>query len=130
MAIYPALFEKGEGGRIVVSFPDLPGCLTEGDTESEAMAMAIDALSGHIHTLQDLKREVPAPSSLSDAAVPEGARAALVPGPAEDSPPVRINISINQRLLRDVDEVAKREGMTRSGLLAAAARSMLAQLRA
>ena len=49
--------------------------------------------------------------------------------PMREEAPVRINISINKRLLRDVDVAAKREGMTRSGLLAAAARSMLAQLR-
>ncbi len=128
MAVYPAIFETGEGGHVVVSFPDLPGCFTQGDTEAEAMAMAMDALSGHIHTLQDLKREVPAPSSLSDVEVPSGAHAALVPGPAEDTPPVRINISINKGLLRDVDACARREGMTRSGFLAAAARSMLAKL--
>jgi len=130
MAIYPAFFEDGEGGHVVVSFPDLPGCFTQGDTEADAMAMAIDALSGHVHTLQDLGREVPAPSSLSALDVPSGVRVALVPsGALEDSPPVRVNISINKRLLQDVDAAAKREGMTRSGLLAAAARNMLTQLR-
>ena len=37
MAVYPAYFERGEGGHVVVSFPDLPGCFTQGDTEAEAM---------------------------------------------------------------------------------------------
>jgi len=128
MAIYPAFFEDGEGGHVVVSFPDLPGCFTQGDTEAEAMAMALDALSGHIHTLRDMGREIPAPSLLSALQPPTGVRVALVPGPAEETPPVRINISINQQLLRDVDACAKREGMTRSGFLATAAKQMLNQM--
>jgi len=39
LAVYPAYFEKGEGGHVVVSFPDLPGCCTQGDagTESEGL---------------------------------------------------------------------------------------------
>ncbi|OLN31311.1 Phage-related protein [Desulfovibrio sp. DV] len=104
--------------------------MTQGDTEARAMEMAVDALSGHIHTLRDLDREVPPPSPLAALAIPSGARVALVPGPASETPPVRISVSINQGLLRDVDAAAKREGMTRSGFLAAAARTMLSQIQA
>ncbi|KGK87410.1 antitoxin HicB [Desulfosporosinus sp. HMP52] len=43
--IYPACFYPSEDGYTVV-FPDLPGCVTEGDTLPEAMDMAIDAASG------------------------------------------------------------------------------------
>lgn len=43
--IYPACFYPSEDGYTVI-FPDLPGCVTEGDTLSEAMEMAIDAASG------------------------------------------------------------------------------------
>ena len=130
MAIYPAIFEPNGQEGILVSFPDLPGCLTEGKNESEAMAQALDALSGHILALRDLGRDVPPPSPLSVLAVPENARAALVPGPEEEAPPVRINVSINKTLLREVDAHAKREGMTRSGFLAAAARSLISTLQA
>ncbi|MHC1712308.1 MAG: type II toxin-antitoxin system HicB family antitoxin [Solidesulfovibrio sp.] len=130
MAIYPAVFEPNEKNGFAVLFPDLPGCFTEGDDEQDAMAMAIDALSGHIHALRDLGREAPKPSAIASLEVPPGARVALVPGPAEESPPIRINISINKDLLRDVDSFAKREGMTRSGFLAAAAKSMMTKLRA
>ncbi|QLA16008.1 type II toxin-antitoxin system HicB family antitoxin [Desulfolutivibrio sulfoxidireducens] len=128
MAIYPAFFESGEDGHVVVSFPDLPGCLTQGETESEAMAMAIDALGGHIATLRDLGRDVPQPTPLSRLTVPQGLRVALVPGPIDGEPPVRINISINKGLLREVDACAKREGMTRSGFLASAAKSKIVHL--
>lgn len=42
--IYPAIFHKDEEGGYWVEFPDLPGCLTEGETLEEAFLMAGDAL--------------------------------------------------------------------------------------
>lgn len=128
MAIYPALFEPREYGGYTVEFPDLPGCLTQGDTEQESMEMAKDALSGHIHALLDLGREVPQPSRPSTLTVPPGAVLALVEGPGDAGRPVRINVSIDRVLLARIDALAKQEGMTRSGLLAAASRRFMAQM--
>ena len=48
--VYPAIFKPfsdGSGGY-VVEFPDLPGCVTGGDTLEEAIEMGIDAASGWI----------------------------------------------------------------------------------
>ncbi len=42
---YPAFFYEEEEGFSVV-FPDLPGCVTQGDTIEEAMEMAADAAAG------------------------------------------------------------------------------------
>ena len=42
---YPAIFypwEKGNGYTVEV--PDLPGCVTEGDTLAEAILMGIDGV--------------------------------------------------------------------------------------
>ncbi|WP_428558588.1 MAG: type II toxin-antitoxin system HicB family antitoxin [Solidesulfovibrio sp. DCME] len=129
MVIYPAFFEDGEGGHVVVSFPDLPGCFTQGDDELQAMARASDALTGHLEVLREDGEEIPVPSALAALDAPSGVRVALVPsGPLEESPPVRINVSINKRLLQDVDAAARKEGMTRSGFLASAARAFLASL--
>ena len=91
--------------------------------------MAVEALTGHLEVLGESGDAIPPPSPLSALAVPSGMRVALVAcGPQEDSPPVRISLSINKRLLRDIDAASKREGMTRSGFLASAARNMLARL--
>lgn len=35
--IYPAIFDPCEEGGYSVTFPDLPGCITEGDTVEEAL---------------------------------------------------------------------------------------------
>jgi len=59
---YPAIFypwEEGDG--FTVEIPDLPGCVTEGDTLADAIFMAEDAASGWI--LFDLEKGKPAPKS-------------------------------------------------------------------
>jgi predicted RNase H-like HicB family nuclease len=46
---YPAVIGKDEGGTVFgVVFPDLPGCVSVGDTPEEAIKMGTEALSGHI----------------------------------------------------------------------------------
>lgn len=41
---YPALFHRAEEGGFWVSFPDIPECLTQGDSMEQAYEMAVDAL--------------------------------------------------------------------------------------
>ena len=41
---YPAIFHKAEEGGFWISFPDIPECLTQGETMDEAYEMAVDAL--------------------------------------------------------------------------------------
>ena len=42
--VYRALFEPGDRRGIVVSFPDVPEAITQGDDEADARAMAEEAL--------------------------------------------------------------------------------------
>lgn len=61
--IYPACFYpagEGETGYTVV-VPDLPGCVTEGNSLAEAIEMAIDAASGWI--LGELEDGNPVPNA-------------------------------------------------------------------
>ena len=39
-------FEQAEEGGYVVSIPEMPGCVTQGDTFEEGLAMVKDALEG------------------------------------------------------------------------------------
>jgi predicted RNase H-like HicB family nuclease len=62
---YPAIFyplEEGNGYTIEV--PDLPGCVTEGDTLAEAILMGIDAASVWILTELEEKKRVPKASDM------------------------------------------------------------------
>ncbi|MBR4461667.1 MAG: type II toxin-antitoxin system HicB family antitoxin [Erysipelotrichaceae bacterium] len=62
---YPALFHVAEDiGGYWVEFPDLPGCLTEGRNEVEAMEMAEDALGLWLdRTGETWEREILPPST-------------------------------------------------------------------
>lgn len=42
--LYPAIFTQEEDGRYSVTFPDLKGCITEGDSWQEAYTMAFEAI--------------------------------------------------------------------------------------
>lgn len=46
---FAAVFEKEADGRYSVSFPQLEGCFTEGDTFEDARRMAVDAMSLHLY---------------------------------------------------------------------------------
>ena len=43
--VYHALFEHADEGGIVVTFPDVPEAITQGDDEGDARAMAEEALA-------------------------------------------------------------------------------------
>lgn len=60
---YPAIFHTAEEGGFWVSFPDLPECLTEGDTMEEAYAMAIEALGLSLTDRLHNQEELPLPST-------------------------------------------------------------------
>lgn len=57
--IYPAIFHKNDDGSFTVTFPDLPGCITEGKTMGDAIKMAQSALTQWIEFLRDEKEDIP-----------------------------------------------------------------------
>ena len=59
---YPALFEPGdEAGVVVVSFPDIPEAITEGDGRADAQHMAADALGTALLAYVRAGRPLPRP---------------------------------------------------------------------
>jgi predicted RNase H-like HicB family nuclease len=64
--VYPACFYPCEEGGYTVTFPDLPGCVTEGDTLSEAVDMAIDAASGWLLEYVEDNKQLPNSSNIKD----------------------------------------------------------------
>jgi predicted RNase H-like HicB family nuclease len=59
---YPAIFYPwDDGSGYTVEVPDLPGCISEGDTLAEAVFMGIDAASGWV--LTELEEGKPAPEA-------------------------------------------------------------------
>ena len=62
---YPYLVDplpEEEGGGYLISLPDLPGCMSDGQTEAEALENARDAFATWISARLDLGKSIPAPS--------------------------------------------------------------------
>jgi len=50
-----------EGGGYLVEFPDLPGCLSDGETVDEAIASGMDAKRAWIEVAKEANRPIPEP---------------------------------------------------------------------
>lgn len=57
--------DKDEGG-VVVSFPELPGCITCGETVESAVANALDAKKAWLEAAMEEGIEIHEPDSLED----------------------------------------------------------------
>ncbi len=66
MVGYIALVHKDEGTSYGVSFPDVLGCISAGDTFEEAVANAEEALAGHFAAMRAGGEIVPAPRSFEE----------------------------------------------------------------
>lgn len=84
--IHPAI----EGG-FVAAIPDLPGCITQGDTQEETIQMIEDAKKAWIETALEEGIEIPEPI------------------PNEDEFSGRFNLRIPRSLHRDLTKRAERE---------------------
>ncbi|MBO5408887.1 MAG: type II toxin-antitoxin system HicB family antitoxin [Clostridia bacterium] len=62
--IYPAILTFEEGYEIAVTFPDLPGCATSGETEAEALLCAKEALGLHLFGMEQDGDIIPEPTSV------------------------------------------------------------------
>jgi antitoxin HicB len=68
---YPVLIEplsEEDGGGFVALVPDLPGCMSDGETAEEALAHIQDAIVSWIEEARALGRTIPQPSRRHAAA--------------------------------------------------------------
>lgn len=63
MTIRPLTEE--EGGGYLIEFPDLPGCMADGETMEEALHEAEDALKSWLATAEEFGDDIPEPSIAS-----------------------------------------------------------------
>lgn len=64
--VYPAILTYEEGQEIAVTFPDLPGCATSGETDEEAFACGKEALGLHLWGMERDGDDIPEPSRVQD----------------------------------------------------------------
>lgn len=74
---YTAVFDPAPGGGYVVTFPALPGLVTEGETLEEARAMAADALRCYLEGHFEDALPIPVEEEASPQAVREAVRVEL-----------------------------------------------------
>jgi len=127
--------DDGPKGRVYgISFPDFPGVASGGRTVDEAIARGRETLAFHaagmiedddamptLRSLEELRADKDVAREMRDVK-----RVCLVEVPFElPGKPVRVNISIEDRLLDAVDRAAKTRGQSRSAFLAEAAREKI-----
>jgi len=63
---YPVVIEQlseEDGGGFIATVPDLPGCMSDGETREEAARSIADAISAWIEEASRMGRAIPAPSA-------------------------------------------------------------------
>lgn len=70
--LFAAIFEPSEEGGYCVTFPDLPGCITEGDNLDDALRMAKEALELHLWGMEEDNDEIPNPTAPEQIEVAKG----------------------------------------------------------
>lgn len=77
--VYPAVFTPCEDMKgYTVDFPDLLGCVTQGDDLADAIYMATDAASGWVLSELEDGASIPVPSALKDIQTQGNAFASMV----------------------------------------------------
>ncbi|MFK7699930.1 type II toxin-antitoxin system HicB family antitoxin [Pseudomonas caspiana] len=135
--LYPiAILPGDEQHAWGVEVPDIPGCFSAGDDLDDAMAMAREAIEGHLEILAEDGSAIPTAQKVTvHAQNPDykGCTWALVDiditkymGKSE-----KLNITLPAHLLTRIDEYVKHhpEEKSRSGFLASAALRVLHEVR-
>ena len=121
MANYIAIVHKESKTDFGVSFPDFPGCITAGQTVDEAKDFAQEALALHVKGMIEDGDELPAPSKLedimADADYADAVAYLVVSIPDAKPRTVRVNITVPEMTLKQIDAAAKKSGMSRSSFL-------------
>ena len=129
MANYIAIVHKETKSDFGVSFPDFPGCITAGKNIDEAKDMAQEALTLHIQGMLEDGEQLPVPSRLEEImSDPDYANAiAYLVVSVPDAKPrtIRVNVTVPEMTLKQIDAAAKKRGMSRSSFLVHAAQNAI-----
>ena len=116
--VYPAVFhpDTKEGGYLI-TFPDLPGCITEGKDLDEALYMAQDAMKVWLDCTIEDKVPLSPPSDAKSIALEEGEFVNFIRVEVRDTSAVRRSVSIPKCPSEPVPRPARRSpGASERGL--------------
>ena len=123
---FAIVIHKDSGSSYGVSVPDLPGCISGGDTLDEAFASAQEAILLHLEGMLAGGENLPKTKPIQEHHANDDFRDGIwglvdVDLAAIPDKATRVNITVPSRMLATIDTWAKREGETRSGFLTKAA---------
>lgn len=124
--IYVALVSGGRAEGYIAHFHDLPDCAVTGGNLAELLSNARQALVQRLEAFESSGDAWPAATPIEQIAPQPG----VMPIPVDvavDDPPIRVNISLGERLVQRLDAAASAGGMTRSGYIAKAVRTSLGE---
>ena len=119
--LFVALVTPDAGGGYRATFPDLPETTLQAPDLAQLLLSARQALAEHLQRTADAGDTWPQPTPIEKIGLTPGVFPVLVDVTVEDTP-VRVNISLGERLLQRLDAAAEAKGMTRSGYIAQAVR--------
>jgi predicted RNase H-like HicB family nuclease len=133
MANYIAIVHKEVKSDFGVSFPDFPGCITAGKDIDEAKDMAQEALTLHIQGMLEDGEQLPGSSRLEEImSDPDYANAVaylVISVPDVKPRMVRVNVTVPEMTLKQIDAAAKKRGMSRSSFLVHAAQNAIQSIK-
>lgn len=119
--IYPAVFHENDDGSYTITYPDLPGCVSEGKSLENALYMAEAALAQWLEYLTESKEPAPMASRAQDIHAERNEFVNLVRADIRDNRAVRHTVSIPKWM----DDRAASAGISLSRVLQDALRERL-----
>lgn len=122
MRNYVAIIRKDGNSDYGVDFPDFQGCISAAATIEEAIALGREALAQHVALMAEYGEEIPEPtdadsilSNLSSRDDFVGLFFAPIARPVGRV--VRVNITVPEASLRQIDNYVRAHGISRSAFL-------------
>ena len=111
--VYPAIFHRNEDESYTVTYPDLPGCISEGKNLGNAMFMAQSALAQWIAYLADKNQTIPHASPVKKVKTSKGEFVNLICAEVRDARAIKRTVSIPKWM----DDKVIQSGMSLSRVL-------------
>ena len=126
---YPAYVHKDKASAYGLTFPDFEGCFAAADTLEQLPQAAQEAVQAHFFGEALTIPDPTAPERWAKDKRFTGGYWMLVDIDLSkiSTRAVRLNISLPEQLVHEIDQFAQSHNMTRSALLASAARKRMAQ---
>src|SRR5690606_11486688 len=114
---YIGVIHKDDGSGYGISFPDIPGCVTAGDSLDELYGMAVEAVSLYLEVLVGDGGDIPEASTIEQIMAHEfykGAVSTVVVRVGRPDKTVKANITLPESDLHIIDRAADKAGKSRS----------------